>query len=137
MGEARELMQALQQQLEATAKHYSDADDTAGSVILAAATKTISNAIDRALAAQPDADAVPELPEWKDDTAAALLQRAMKPEEISGENQGARVDELVRWMVRFGDGHANPKWLAEHAAELAYYAYQQRLAARERARRGG
>ena len=63
-----------------------------------------------------------------DDTAQALLRQAMKPEEIAGEKQGERVDALISWMVRFGEGHANPKWLAEHAAELAFYAHQQRLA---------
>jgi len=51
------------------------------------------------------------------------LSHAMKPEEITGdtETKNARVEELVRWMARYNEGHANPKWLAEHATELAYH----------------
>jgi len=52
-----------------------------------------------------------------------LLSHTMKPEEISGdiEIKNSRVEELVRWMARYNEGHANPKWLAEHATELAYH----------------
>lgn len=52
-----------------------------------------------------------------------LLKASLKPEEISGDTdtKNARVTELVRWMARYTEGHANPKWLASHAAELAYY----------------
>lgn len=52
-----------------------------------------------------------------------LLPHTMKPEEIAGDadTKHRRVVELVRWMVRYNDGSANPKWLAEHATELAHY----------------
>jgi hypothetical protein len=52
-----------------------------------------------------------------------LLKFCLKPEEITGdiEIKNARVRELVNWMARYGEGNANPKWLAPHAAELAHY----------------
>lgn len=52
-----------------------------------------------------------------------LLKHCLKPEEITGdvETKNARVVELVNWMARHGEGNANPKWLAAHAAELAHY----------------
>lgn len=52
-----------------------------------------------------------------------LLQHTMKPEEIAGDadTKHRRVVELVRWMVRYNEGNANPKWLAEHATESRLY----------------
>lgn len=54
---------------------------------------------------------------------ARLLKCCLKPEEITGsiEIKNARIEELVHWMARYGEGNANPKWLASHAAELAHY----------------
>jgi hypothetical protein len=52
-----------------------------------------------------------------------LLNASLKPEEIAGspETQHNRVNELIRWFARYTQGNANPKWLAAHACELAYY----------------
>lgn len=52
-----------------------------------------------------------------------LLPHCLKPDEITGtaEVKHERVVELVHWMARYGEGNANPKWLAAHAAELAHY----------------
>jgi hypothetical protein len=52
-----------------------------------------------------------------------LLKHTLKPEEISGDtdSKNKRVDELVRWIARYNEGDANPKWLAAHASELAHY----------------
>lgn len=52
-----------------------------------------------------------------------LLPHTLKPEEITGDIdiKNDRVEELVRWMARYNEGNANPKWLAQHATELAYY----------------
>lgn len=60
---------------------------------------------------------------WPDVDASALLKASLKPDEIAGDaaTQRRRVHELLRWFVRFQSGNANPKWLREHAAELAYY----------------
>ena len=80
----------------------------------------------RLLPRAPASEPAPEMPDL-DETSRYLLVASMKRDEIAGEKQGERVDELIRWMVRFGEGHANPKWLAAHAAELAFYAHQQRL----------
>lgn len=57
------------------------------------------------------------------DRLALLLKHSMKPEEISGSEgvQHSRVAEILSWMARYVQGQANPKWLAEHACELAYY----------------
>jgi hypothetical protein len=51
----------------------------------------------------------------------ALLAHSLKPEEISGEQRELRVRELLRWFSRLTRQQANPKWLAPHAYELAYY----------------
>ena len=53
----------------------------------------------------------------------ALLQNTLKPEEINGtyQQQIERVQELLAWFVRYANGQANPKWVARHAFELAYY----------------
>lgn len=69
--------------------------------------------------------------ESNDDTPASLgtatreedilLANSLKPEEISGEQKEARAAELVHWFRRYYAGNANPKWLVQHAAELAYY----------------
>ena len=52
-----------------------------------------------------------------------LLAASLKPEEIAGpgEVQHDRVRELLHWFARLTQGGANPKWLAGHAYELAYY----------------
>lgn len=52
-----------------------------------------------------------------------LLTSSLKAEEINGEpaTQHQRVHELLHWFARYADGHANGKWLAGHAFELAYY----------------
>lgn len=52
-----------------------------------------------------------------------LLDAGLKPDEIGGEPgvQQERVSELLQWFARFMTGRANPKWLASHACELAYY----------------
>jgi hypothetical protein len=52
-----------------------------------------------------------------------LLERCLKPEEISGDGatQLDRVRELVKWFLRYADGNANPKWFQAHAFELVYY----------------
>ncbi len=52
-----------------------------------------------------------------------LLPFTMKPEEITGDmdTKNRRVVELVNWIARYNEGYANPKWLAEHATELAYH----------------
>lgn len=57
------------------------------------------------------------------DIRTRLLKCCLKPEEITGDTdtKNNRVVELVNWMARYGEGHANPKWLASHAAELAHY----------------
>lgn len=54
---------------------------------------------------------------------ARLLPHTLKPEEITGDTdtKNRRVEELVRWMARYNEGYANPKWLARHATELAYH----------------
>ncbi|MFJ1260110.1 hypothetical protein [Cupriavidus sp. CuC1] len=54
---------------------------------------------------------------------AALRGAGLKPEEIGGipDKQHERVHELLHWFARLVDGNANPKWLASHAFELAYY----------------
>lgn len=49
-----------------------------------------------------------------------LLKECLKPEEVSGPRRDERLRELVRWFVRYADGHANGKWLRGHAFELAY-----------------
>lgn len=53
----------------------------------------------------------------------ALLTNSLKPEEIGGDGvtQHKRIDELIHWFIRYTRGQANPKWLASHACELAYY----------------
>lgn len=52
-----------------------------------------------------------------------LLPHTLKPEEITGsaDIKNCRVKELVNWIARYNEGGANPKWLAAHATELAYY----------------
>lgn len=52
-----------------------------------------------------------------------LLQKTLKPEEINGtyQQQIERVQELLSWFVRYANGQANPKWVEQHAFELAYY----------------
>ena len=52
-----------------------------------------------------------------------LLPHALKPEEITGntDTKNRRVEELVKWIARYNEGNANPKWLAAHATELAHY----------------
>lgn len=52
-----------------------------------------------------------------------LLPHTLKPEEITGDmdTKNRRVVELVNWIARYNEGYANPKWLAQHATELAYY----------------
>jgi len=52
-----------------------------------------------------------------------LLRECMKPGAISGGSdiKDARVRELVYWFERLADDEANPKWMYEHAMELAYY----------------
>ncbi|RWN35821.1 hypothetical protein [Mesorhizobium sp.] len=52
-----------------------------------------------------------------------LRSNGLKPEEISGNpvKQAERVRELLHWFVRLSRGSANPKWMREHAFELAYY----------------
>lgn len=53
----------------------------------------------------------------------SLLKHCLKPEEIAGEPdiRETRVNELIRWFSRLGDGNANKKWLGSHAFELAHY----------------
>ena len=62
-----------------------------------------------------------------EEQVAILLSGCMKPEEINGaqEVQHERVVELLHWFARYALGHANPKWLVEHAMELAYYIANQ------------
>lgn len=55
-----------------------------------------------------------------DERLAVFLRHAMKPDEIAGPKSAERVDELLGWFKRYLEGHANPKWLVAHAAELAY-----------------
>lgn len=55
-----------------------------------------------------------------DERLAVFLQHAMKPDEIAGPKSAERVGELLGWFKRYLEGHANPKWLVAHAAELAY-----------------
>lgn len=52
-----------------------------------------------------------------------LLSKCLKPEVISGDlvNRIERVQELISWFERYAVGSGNPKWLAGHAFELAYY----------------
>ena len=52
-----------------------------------------------------------------------LLSQCMKPEEIAGDTEAKeqRINELIRWFARYATGHANSKWLHEHAFELAHY----------------
>jgi hypothetical protein len=52
-----------------------------------------------------------------------LLVHCLKPDEINGDadTKDARVKELVYWFARYADGRANPKWVTEHAMELAHY----------------
>lgn len=52
-----------------------------------------------------------------------LIEHCLKPDEITGDSQKRerRAEELVRWMARYLEGNADPKWLAAHAAELAHY----------------
>ena len=52
-----------------------------------------------------------------------LLPHTLKPEEITGDidTKNKRVVELVNWIARYNEGMGNPKWLAEHATELAHY----------------
>lgn len=52
---------------------------------------------------------------------ATIRECAMKPEEIDDPaKRTARTKELLRWFDRLAMGNANPKWLREHAFELAY-----------------
>jgi hypothetical protein len=37
------------------------------------------------------------------------------------DSKNRRVEELIHWMVRYGAGGANPKWIDGHAMELAHY----------------
>ena len=57
------------------------------------------------------------------DRIALLLKNSLKPEEINGhpQVQHSRVAEILSWMARYTEGHANGKWLVGHACELAYY----------------
>jgi hypothetical protein len=52
-----------------------------------------------------------------------LLDGCLKPDEIAGpaDVQLERVEELLHWFARYTQRQANPKWLASHACELAYY----------------
>lgn len=52
-----------------------------------------------------------------------LLAKCLKPEEISGDANvcNDRLDELIRWFVRYSEGKANQKWADAHAYELAFY----------------
>jgi hypothetical protein len=58
-----------------------------------------------------------------DDVVALLLSKGLKPEEIAvgSAAREARINELIYWFARYFKGSANPKWLASHAAELAYF----------------
>lgn len=54
-------------------------------------------------------------------TSERFLSECLKPEEISGEKQRARIEELMMWFDRYYLASANPKWLRGHVAELCYY----------------
>lgn len=54
-------------------------------------------------------------------TSERFLPECLKPEEISGEKQRARIEELMMWFDRYYLASANPKWLRGHVAELCYY----------------
>ncbi|WJZ70022.1 hypothetical protein [Pantoea phage PA-1] len=54
-------------------------------------------------------------------TPERFLSECLKPEEISGEKQRARIEELMMWFDRYYLASANPKWLRGHVAEICYY----------------
>lgn len=37
------------------------------------------------------------------------------------DEKNGRIEYLVHYMIRIGEGRANRKWLDGHAAELAHY----------------
>lgn len=86
------------------------------------ACKHLALELEAALAAQGQGDSGPGFG-LMDGDVAALRDAGLKPEEIAGDavKQQERVSELVHWFARFLRGSANPKWLASHAMELAYY----------------
>jgi hypothetical protein len=68
--------------------------------------------------------ALPGLSEDEMNERNKLLDRCLKPEEITSADpsvKNRRVDELVSWFTRLADGNANPKWAVAHAFELAHY----------------
>lgn len=115
--EAREMQEVADKLREAG--YHSAANNTERTIADIKSGNMPRAVIGAALATQQAVQGEP----WPDVDASALLKASLKPDEIAGDaaTQRRRVHELLRWFVRFQSGNANPKWLREHAAELAYY----------------
>ena len=90
----------------------------------------VSNELQAAMETQPAAAvSEPAAKVGTPEQAQRFLEMSMKPEQISDDRRIERLQELLSWFSRLIDGHANPKWLREHAYELAYAVATTPLAA--------